>query len=92
MKCHINPDRVAALIVSNATSAFDHPDAVIAHAQRKTPEHAGERVADMVAGAEHVVFENSGHRPFVEESDRYLEVVREWVDGVVSGSPGAAHR
>lgn len=44
------------------------------------PEHAGARVAAGIDGAEHVVFERSGHWPFVEETDRFLLVVREWLD------------
>ena len=43
------------------------------------PEHAGARVARGVPGAEHVIFANSGHWPFVEETPRFLDVVRDWL-------------
>jgi proline iminopeptidase len=45
-------------------------------------EHAGDRLATGIPDAEHVVFEGSGHWPFVEETDRYLKVVREWLERV----------
>lgn len=45
------------------------------------PEHAGARVAAEIEGAEHVIFERSGHWPFVEETDRFIAVAREWLTG-----------
>ncbi len=45
-------------------------------------EHAGDRLAAGIPNAEHVVFKESGHWPFVEETDRYLAVVREWLERV----------
>lgn len=46
------------------------------------PEHAGERLAAGIPGAEHVVFQESGHWPFVEEPERFLEVMRSWLERV----------
>lgn len=43
-------------------------------------EHAGARLAAGIAGADHVVFEESGHWPFVEETDRYLHTIRAWLE------------
>jgi proline iminopeptidase len=43
------------------------------------PEHAGARLAAGIPAAEHVIFDESGHWPFVEETDRYLAVVRQWL-------------
>lgn len=43
------------------------------------PEHAGDRVAAAIPDAQHVVFQHSGHWPFVEENDRFIEVVRGWL-------------
>ncbi len=37
---------------------------------------------ELVAGlrwGELVIFENSGHYPFIEEQDRFLTVVRDWL-------------
>ena len=44
------------------------------------PEHGGARVAAGIPSAEHVVFERSGHWPFVEEQDRFIETVSGWLD------------
>ena len=40
---------------------------------------AAERIAGGVTGAELVVFEHSGHMTFVEENERYLSVVRDFL-------------
>jgi proline iminopeptidase len=40
---------------------------------------AAEAIADGVRGSELVVFERSGHMTFVEEQDRFLEVVRDFL-------------
>lgn len=170
-----HPDRVAALIVCNASPAFDYPEAVMANAKRKAAdeaafqhvvaalsapvpdddaagavfrrihplyfhdydparhdavledvrfravalnrstfvclpafdvrdrlgeirvptlvlsgaddwimpvEHAGERLAAGIPDVEHVVFEQSGHWPFVEETERFLDVVGGWLERI----------
>lgn len=41
--------------------------------------HGGERLARGIAGAQLVVFERSGHYPFVEERERFTAVMREWL-------------
>jgi len=41
---------------------------------------AAEAIADGISDAELVIFEKSGHMTFVEEQDRYLEVVRTFLD------------
>jgi proline iminopeptidase len=40
------------------------------------PKHTAARLAEGIAGAELVIFEESGHFPFVEEPDRFRDVVR----------------
>lgn len=45
------------------------------------PDHGGSRVAEGIPGAEHVVFQESGHWPFVEENERFLTVVQDWLAG-----------
>lgn len=49
---------------------------------RTCPVEAAETIAHGIAGAELVVFERSGHMTFVEEQDRFLEVVRDFLDRV----------
>jgi len=41
---------------------------------------AAEAIADGLPNAELVIFEDSGHMTFVEENDRYLQVVREFLN------------
>lgn len=44
-----------------------------------TPLEASEELAAVLPNSELVVFENSGHSPQLEETDRYLGVVREFL-------------
>ena len=41
---------------------------------------AAEAIARGVLGSEMVIFEGSGHLPFVEEQERYVEIVRNFLD------------
>ena len=41
---------------------------------------AAEAIANGIGDAELVIFERSGHMTFVEEQDRYIEVVRSFLD------------
>lgn len=43
------------------------------------PEAGPERLAAAMPSAELVMFERSGHFPFIEEPERFLEVLRSWV-------------
>jgi proline iminopeptidase len=43
------------------------------------PELAGNELEERLPNAEHVVFERSGHFPFVEEPRRFTSVVSEWL-------------
>jgi proline iminopeptidase len=47
-----------------------------------------ERIARRVPEAELVVFEESGHFPWLEEPDRFLAVVRGWLDRAAVGAGG----
>jgi proline iminopeptidase len=44
-----------------------------------TPVEASEEMAAGIPGAELVVFENSGHSPQLEENERFIEVVRDFL-------------
>jgi proline iminopeptidase len=48
-----------------------------------TPVAAAQTIADLVPGAELVVFEQSGHSPQVEESERFRSVVRGFLERAV---------
>ncbi|HWL35954.1 MAG TPA: alpha/beta fold hydrolase [Frankiaceae bacterium] len=69
--------------VEAALGSVEHPVLVLAGRHDRTcPPEAAEAIAEGVPGAELVVFERSGHMTFVEEQDRYLEVVRDFLDRV----------
>ena len=60
-----------------------HPVLVLAgRHDRVCPAAASEEMAAKLPDAELVVFENSAHMMFVEEQDRYLAVVRRFLDRV----------
>ncbi|WP_256839856.1 alpha/beta fold hydrolase [Ornithinimicrobium faecis] len=54
-----------------------------------TPVSCSETIADLIPGAELVVFENSGHSPQVEEAELFQKVVREFLARAVEGAPSA---
>lgn len=44
-----------------------------------TPVESSEEIAAGIPGAELVIFENSGHSPQLEENERFIEVVRDFL-------------
>ena len=52
------------------------------------PAQGGARLAAGIAGARHVIFEESGHYPFVEEPARFISVVESWLAAL----PGALNQ
>ncbi len=46
------------------------------------PEQGAERLHAAIPNSELVVFENSGHFPFIEEQDAFLSTVRNWLTGL----------
>jgi pimeloyl-ACP methyl ester carboxylesterase len=44
-----------------------------------SPRLAGDALVEAIPGARQVVFESSGHFPFVEENDRIINVTCEWI-------------
>jgi len=69
-----------------------HPVLVLAGRHDRTcPVEASELIAREIPRAELVVFEHSGHMTFVEEQDRYLEAVRDFLDRhTVEEDPGSS--
>jgi proline iminopeptidase len=43
------------------------------------PQLAGNELTEGLRNAEHVVFEHSGHFPFIEEPERFTEVISTWL-------------
>lgn len=43
------------------------------------PEQGGRRIHEAIPHSEFVVFENSGHWPFLEEHDRFTAVLTDWL-------------
>jgi len=46
-----------------------------------------ERMHEQMPGSELVVFEESGHFPFIEEQERFVSVVGDWLAKVRPGGP-----
>jgi proline iminopeptidase len=44
------------------------------------PLHGPERLGKMIPGANVVIFEDSGHFPFIEEHERFTTLVSNWID------------
>ena len=69
--------------VEDRLGEVTHPVLVLAGRHDRTcPPEAADAIAHGIPGAELVVFEHSGHLTFVEEQDRYLETVRDFLDRV----------
>jgi proline iminopeptidase len=47
------------------------------------PQQGGERLHTAIPNSELVVFENSGHFPFIEEQDAFLSTVRNWLTHLI---------
>lgn len=75
-------DCLPAYDVEDRLREIDAPTLVLSGADDwiMPPDLAGARVAAGIPDAEHEVFDASGHWPFVEETDRFLTVVRGWLD------------
>ncbi|HUF12996.1 MAG TPA: alpha/beta fold hydrolase [Longimicrobiales bacterium] len=68
--------------VSPALPSLDVPTLVLSgrHDWATPPEQGGERLAALLPQAELVVFEDSGHYPFIEENAAFLETMRGWLE------------
>ena len=44
-----------------------------------TPPSQAEKLHKGISNSELVIFENSGHFPFLEESDAFFKTVRDWI-------------
>jgi len=72
-----------AIDVEDRLGEATHPVLVLAgRHDRICPAAASEDMASRLPDAELVVFENSAHMTFVEEQDRYLAVVRQFLDRI----------
>jgi pimeloyl-ACP methyl ester carboxylesterase len=72
--------------VEDRLAALTHPVLVLAGRYDRTcPVGASEEMADRLPDARLVVFEDSAHMMFVEEQERYLSEVRQFLDGIARG-------
>ena len=46
------------------------------------PAQGGQRLHQAIPNSQMVVFENSGHYPFIEETDSFMQTVRDWLSGL----------
>jgi pimeloyl-ACP methyl ester carboxylesterase len=69
--------------VEDRLGTITHPVLVLTGRHDRTcPPAAAYAIAEGVPGSELEIFEHSGHMTYVEEQDRYLEVVRDFLDRV----------
>jgi proline iminopeptidase len=83
---------LAAVELGPRLGAIRAPALVLAgRYDRICPPSASRRIAQAIPGARLVVFERSGHRPELEEADRWLAVVSDFLRGVLAldATPGA---
>jgi pimeloyl-ACP methyl ester carboxylesterase len=80
---HFANDDYGGIEVEDVLDTVTHPVLVLGGRHDRTcPVEAAEVIAHGIKDAELVVFERSGHMTYVEEQDRYLEVVRDFLDRV----------
>ena len=75
---------LATFNMLEAIPGFDMPVLAMAGAQDGiTPPGPGaERIADLAPQSDLVVFETSGHYPFIEEEAAFFEALTGWLDGL----------
>jgi proline iminopeptidase len=78
---HVNANCLPVFNTLARLGEIDVPTLVISGAVDwiTPPAQGGERLRAGIPNAELVVFEESGHWPFLEESERFQQVVRDWV-------------
>jgi len=78
-----------AIDVEDRLSGVPQPTLIlVGRHERVCSVPAAERMAAGISHAEMVVFERSAHMTFVEETERYLDVVRSFLDRQTADSPG----
>jgi pimeloyl-ACP methyl ester carboxylesterase len=55
---------------------------------RIIPVEHGRRAHEMVPGSRLVVFERAGHFPYLDEPERFVSILQEWIDGTEAGDTG----
>lgn len=77
---HFAASDYGGIEVEERLTEITHPVLVLAGRHDRTCSvEAAETMAAEIPGAELVVFEDSAHMTFVEENERYIEVVRSWL-------------
>jgi pimeloyl-ACP methyl ester carboxylesterase len=78
---HFAAQNYGGIEVEDRLGSINHPVLVLGGRHDRTCSvEAAETMAAKIPGAELVIFENSGHMTFVEETDRYIAAVRGFLD------------
>jgi proline-specific peptidase len=78
---HFARQEYGHLDVEHRLGEIDRPVLVLSGRHDRTcPADAGEEMVRLIPDAQLVVFERSGHMFFVEEQERFLEVMREFLE------------
>jgi proline iminopeptidase len=78
---HVNANCLPIFNVLDRLGEITAPTLIISGADDwiTPPTQGGARLHAGIAGSEFVVFEESGHWPFIEEPERFVSVVRDWL-------------
>lgn len=78
---HVNANCLGGFDVTAELASIPTPSLVLsgAHDWLMPPTHGGGRIHSEVPDSELVVFDDSGHFPFVEEPAHFIEVVSDWL-------------
>jgi proline iminopeptidase len=78
---HFAQEAYGGIEVEDRLGEIDQPVLVLGGRHDRTCVPEGSKaMAVAIPGAEMVIFQESGHMPFVEEQDAYLEAVRSFLD------------
>jgi proline iminopeptidase len=81
---HVNANCLPFFNVLDRLGEIKTPTLIISGADDwiTPPAQGGQRLHAGIPGSELVVFEESGHWPFIEDPERFKQIVREWIAGL----------
>jgi len=78
---HVNANCLPTFNVLDGLPDIEVPTLIVTgtHDWTTPPVEGGQRIHEAIPGSEFVLFENSAHYPFIEEHDRFVGLVRDWM-------------
>lgn len=83
---HVSANLLPVFDIRDALGSVEVPTLILSGADDwiTPPAQGGERISEAIPNSTLVVFEDSGHYPFIEEPQRFNEVVTDWLAGLDS--------